>query len=395
MLTAAIRQLLYTNTPASVTTPAARLVVRRTSPSTPTPAGRPPRARLGRHPRQLPRRPRRRATAATPPSTTAPATPASPRTPPPAHNPPTLAAILATIRHLESGDDYTETPPLHRRRRPLRLRTPVGRLPVPRHELEQLRRLPRGVPRPTRHPRRTRHRPTSTHILATFGGDPAWVPVAWYVGLTGARNVADGTWSPAYIPNPAHNTISIGDYQARWLDHYTTIALPAAGTPPADCPPGGLAAVAWAETQIGAPYAAIDPYRFGTPPWPGGTLTGSRGDIYTFPCRHRRLRLLRLRHRGLATRRRRPRRPVRPLRLPSLPRLTAPREIAPIAIAPGDLAVYSPVNGVGHIVMIHHVDPDGTVHTIEASSSHGVHIGTINWARVTSIKRPAEVAGES
>ena len=58
-------------------------------------------------------------------------------------------------------------------------------------------------------------------------------------------------------------------------------------------------------------------------------------------------------------------------------------------IAPGDLAVYAPnSNGVGHIVMIHHVDPDGTARTIEASPSGGVHIGAVEWDRVTSIKRP-------
>ena len=65
-------------------------------------------------------------------------------------------------------------------------------------------------------------------------------------------------------------------------------------------------------------------------------------------------------------------------------------EIDPAAVIPGDLAVYSvSASGVGHIVMIHHVDPDGTVHTIEATPSRGVHIGVINWARVISIKRPA------
>ena len=56
---------------------------------------------------------------------------------------------------------------------------------------------------------------------------------------------------------------------------------------------------------------------------------------------------------------------------------------------PGDLAVYSlSASGVGHIVMIHDIAPDGTVHTIEATPSQGVHIGTIDWSRVISIKRP-------
>jgi hypothetical protein len=65
-------------------------------------------------------------------------------------------------------------------------------------------------------------------------------------------------------------------------------------------------------------------------------------------------------------------------------------EIHPSAIAPGDLAVYAPSDGVGHIVMIHHIDNDGTVHTIEASASRGVYIGVVDWSRVTSIKRPGE-----
>ena len=66
-------------------------------------------------------------------------------------------------------------------------------------------------------------------------------------------------------------------------------------------------------------------------------------------------------------------------------------EIDPATVIPGDLAVYSvdPRSGIGHIVMIHHVDPDGTVHVLEATPSNGVHIGIINWSRVTSIKRPA------
>ena len=75
---------------------------------------------------------------------------------------------------------------------------------------------------------------------------------------------------------------------------------------------------------------------------------------------------------------------------PTPPSVLAPD--SPAAIAPGDLAVYSPVNGVGHIVMIHHIDPDGTVRTIEATTSRGVTIGTINWTRVTAIKRPFSVA---
>lgn len=298
-----------------------------------------------------------------------------------------LDAILATIRHLESGDDYTQQS---------HSVTEDGRNGSgnPTGAYQYLYTSWNGydgyheaflAPSDVQDARATED---VSRILDEFGGDPSWVPVAWYVGLGGARNVQDGTWSLAYLPNPAFNTLSIGDYQAKWLDHYTTIALPTAGVEPADCPQGGIAAVAWGETQLGAPYAAIDPYRFGTPAWPGGSLTGSRGDPYTFPAgtvvydcsgfviaAWRAAGVDLVAQYGLYGSQAFPNSPL--------------EEVHPTAIAPGDLAVYGPnSNGVGHIVTIHHVGADGTAHTIEASPSKGVHIGTVDWSRVTSIKRP-------
>jgi hypothetical protein len=227
-------------------------------------------------------------------------------------------------------------------------------------------------------------------ILDEFGGDPAWVPIAWYVGTGGAHKVQDGTWSTATIPNQPYNKISIGDYQSRWLDYYTTTALPNAGGTVTECAQAGAAAVAWGETQIGAPYAAASRYRFGDVPWPGGNHMGDRGKTYTFPagttlydCSGFVIRAWREAGVDLSA--------LYGLygsqQFPSSPL----EEIDPSAVIPGDLAVYSPDpdSGIGHIVMIHHVDPDGTVHTIEATPSKGVHIGLINWTRVTSIKRPA------
>lgn len=298
------------------------------------------------------------------------------------------SAILATIRHFESGDDYTQQS----------------------HSVAQDGRNPGGNPSGAYQFLYTswgghggfseafmappdvqdaKAAANVTHILEEFGGDPAWVPIAWYVGTGGARKVQDGTWSPAYVPNPAYNRISIGDYQTRWLDHYTTIALPAAGGTVTECPQAGAAAVAWGETQLGAPYAAASRYRFGDVAWPGGTHIGDRGNAYSFPagtivydCSGFVIRAWREAGVDLAA--------LYGLygsqQFPSSPL----EEIDPAAVIPGDLAVYSPnANGVGHIVMIHHVDPDGTVHVIEATPSKGVHIGLISWGRVTSIKRPA------
>jgi hypothetical protein len=298
------------------------------------------------------------------------------------------AAILATIRHFESGDDYTQ----HSHAVAADGRNSGGNPTGAYQFLYTSWGGHGGYPEAFMAPPRVQDELATTNvtrILDAFDGDPAWVPIAWYVGIGGARNVHNGTWSTAYVPNPAYNRISIGDYQARWLDHYTTIALPAAGGTPTVCPQGGQAAVAWAETQIGAPYAAASRYRFGDPPWPGGTLTGDRGDRYSFPAgtrvydcsgfviaAWRAAGVDLVAQHGLYGSQAFPHSPL--------------EEIDPSAVIPGDLAVYSvSASGVGHIVMIHHVDPDGTVHVIEATPSRGVHIGTINWARVTSIKRPA------
>ena len=224
-------------------------------------------------------------------------------------------------------------------------------------------------------------------ILTRFGSVD-YVPVAWYVGDGGANNVRTGEWPLSYLPNPAYNTITIGDYQTKWLDHYRTIALPAAGVTPTPCPTGMAAIIAWAETQLGNPYAAIDPWRFGTPTWPGGTRTGARGDIYTFPAgttvydcsgfviaAYRQIGVDFVAQYGITGSQL-----FITSRIPDADRT---------ALQPGDIAVYEPVDGVGHVVLIHHIEPNGTVRTIEASPSYGVHIGTLRWQRVTALKRPA------
>jgi Lysozyme like domain len=298
-----------------------------------------------------------------------------------------LAAILATIRHLESGDDYTHNSHAVSADGPNGGGNPTGAYQFLNISWGGYGGYAEAFMAPPS-VQDERAVDNVTRILEAFDGDPSWVPIAWYVGMGGARNVQDGTWTTAYVPNPAYNRISIGDYQARWLDHYTTIALPAAGGTTIACPHGGQAAVAWAETQIGAPYAAASRYRFGNPPWPGGTIIGDRGDRYSFPAgtivydcsgfviaAWRKAGVDLVAQYGLYGSQAFPHSPL--------------EEIDPSAVIPGDLAVYSvSASGVGHIVMVHHVDPDGTVHIIEATPSRGVHIGVINWARVISVKRP-------
>jgi cell wall-associated NlpC family hydrolase len=155
----------------------------------------------------------------------------------------------------------------------------------------------------------------------------------------------------------------------------------------AECTTPGHIAVAWAEAHLGAPYAAINPYRLGTPAWPGGTLTGFRGDRYTYPagttvfdCSG--LVIAGWRAAGVDV--------VAEYGIVSSQQFaTSLLPDAPLdALQRGDIAVYRPGRtGVGHVVLIHHVDADGSVWTIEATPTKGVHIGHLNWSKVSAVKR--------
>jgi hypothetical protein len=313
--------------------------------------------------------------------------PCLPPTPAGCAQPSNLDAILATIRTLESGDDYNES----RHSRGSGYSTASGNPSGAYQYIYSSWDSYRGYDEAFLAPPAVQDERATNDVAAVLDrfGSVEWVPVAWYVGPGGAAKVRSGEWPLSYIPNPTYNRISIGDYQAKWMHHYTTIELPRIGVQPIDCPQGAAAVIAWAETQSGAPYAAIDPYRFGTPPWPGGTRTGSRGNTYNFPagtavydCSGFVITAWRQAgidfpgqygiygSQGFLTN-----------RIPDAPRY---------ALQPGDIAVYRPdASGVGHVVLIHHVDAStGAVHTIESSASYGVHLGKLNWSRVSGIKRP-------
>lgn len=219
-------------------------------------------------------------------------------------------------------------------------------------------------------------------VLDRYGPDVANVPVFWY--LPAALN------NPTLmdiVPRPdIGNLLTPRQYQAKWLAKYNELA---AGAQPCPTGTGGAAAVEWGGTVLGAPYAAIDPWRFGEPVWPGGTRTGSRGDIYTFPAGVRVFDcsgfvIAAWRHAGVDFLGQYGISGSQGFKTSAIP--DAPRD----ALVPGDIAVYSPKGGVGHVVMIHHVDADtGEVLIIQASPSKGVNIAPIDWTRVTAIKRPA------
>ena len=222
--------------------------------------------------------------------------------------------------------------------------------------------------------------------MPTDDTDQAWKSVT-VPGWDGTLETYIGAYAKAYASDPdvlaaveaASLPLACGDS-----------ALAAACPQPYTCPIGASAALAWAESQIGAPYTAISPYRFGIPS-PGGERCLTRGTPPTTSCwnypagtiaydcsgfvisawQHGGLDFGQL---GLHS--------SQDFRTSLIP--DADRN----ALQPGDLAVYRPINGVGHIVLIHRVDPDGTVRTIEASADRGVYLGTLEWDRVTAIKHP-------
>lgn len=313
--------------------------------------------------------------------------PCLPPTPAGCGQPSNVDAILATIRTLESGNDYHES----RHSRASGYATASGNPSGAYQYIYSSWGSFRGYDEAFLAPPAVQDERATNDVAAVLDrfGSVEWIPVAWYVGSGGAAKVRNGEWPLSYIPNPTYNRISIGDYQTKWMHHYTTIELPRTGAQPIHCPQGAGAVIAWAETQIGAPYAAVDAYRFGTPTWPGGTLTGSRGNTYTFPagtvvydCSG--FVITAWRQAGIDF-------PGQygiygsqsflTIRIPDAPRN---------ALQPGDIAVYRPdPSGIGHVVLIHDVDPTtGVVHTIESSPSYGSHIGTLSWTRVSAIKRP-------
>lgn len=52
-------------------------------------------------------------------------------------------------------------------------------------------------------------------VLATYGGDVTAVPLWWYYPIS----LRDASWLDR-VPNPAHNTLTVREYQTRWLTIY-------------------------------------------------------------------------------------------------------------------------------------------------------------------------------
>jgi peptidoglycan hydrolase-like protein with peptidoglycan-binding domain len=140
----------------------------------------------------------------------------------------------------------------------------------------------------------------------------------------------------------------------------------------------------WAKSMIGTPYAAVNPFRFGDVPWDGKAHKSVNGSdtVWQYPkgtrvfdcsgfvvAAYRQLGVD-LAARGLAS---------------TATFHADTKFLKPVTkeeLAPGDLIMYQPKNGIGHVVIYM-----GDGKAIEAAGGKGVTMSDVHWDRVKSFRR--------
>jgi peptidoglycan DL-endopeptidase LytE len=142
--------------------------------------------------------------------------------------------------------------------------------------------------------------------------------------------------------------------------------------------------LAWAKSMIGTPYAAVNPFRFGDVLWDGKAHQSVNGSstVWQYPkgtrvfdCSGFVVAAYRQLGVDLATR-----------GLASTATFHADTKfLKPVTreqLAPGDLIMYQPKNGIGHVVIYM-----GNGQAIEAAGGKGVTMSQVDWDRVKSFRR--------
>jgi peptidoglycan hydrolase-like protein with peptidoglycan-binding domain len=140
----------------------------------------------------------------------------------------------------------------------------------------------------------------------------------------------------------------------------------------------------WAKSMIGTPYAAVNPFRFGNVPWDGKAHKSVNGSntVWQYPkgtrvfdcsgfvvAAYRQLGVD-LAARGLAS---------------TATFHADTKFLKPVTreqLAPGDMIMYQPRNGIGHVVIYM-----GDGRAIEAAGGKGVVMSNVDWDRVKSFRR--------
>lgn len=160
---------------------------------------------------------------------------------------------------------------------------------------------------------------------------------------------------------------------------------PVSGPGQTPAPGKGIPAMLeWAKSMIGTPYAAVNPFRFGDVPWDGKAHKSVNGSdtVWQYPkgtrvfdcsgfvvAAYRQLGVD-LAARGLAS---------------TATFHADTKFLKPVTreqLAPGDLIMYQPKNGIGHVVIYM-----GNGKAIEAAGGKGVTMSNVQWDRVKSFRR--------
>jgi cell wall-associated NlpC family hydrolase len=141
----------------------------------------------------------------------------------------------------------------------------------------------------------------------------------------------------------------------------------------------------WSKSKVGTPYAAVNPFRFGSVPWDGKahTSVNGTGTVYHFPkgtqvfdcsgfvvASYRKLGVDLAAH-GLAT--------SGAINANSNHFL---QNVPTSQLQPGDLITLKPENGVGHVVIY-----EGNGRIVQCSGGKGVNEAPLDWSRVQSARR--------
>ncbi len=163
-------------------------------------------------------------------------------------------------------------------------------------------------------------------------------------------------------------------------------AAPVAPTTPSGPTPAGIAGMLdWARGRLGAPYAAVNPFRFGDVPWDGGahrSVNGS-GTVWQYPrgtqvfdcsgfvvAAYRQLGID-LAAKGLYS--------SGTIHSNSNGYL---QNVDVNQLRPGDLITFKPRNGIGHVAIYL---GDGQI--IQSSGGKGVNIASLDWGNIQSVRR--------
>jgi cell wall-associated NlpC family hydrolase len=141
--------------------------------------------------------------------------------------------------------------------------------------------------------------------------------------------------------------------------------------------------LAWADTQLGTPYASVNPFRFGDVPWDGRPHKSVNGSdtVWNYPagtkvydCSGFVVAAYRQIGVDLAQ--------WNATTSGTIANCKQLQDVPRDQLRPGDLITYASKNGIGHVVIY-----VGDGRTIESSGSKGVAYGTVDWSRANAFKR--------